>query len=138
MKLRILFSAMALLSVASFGCSVSLPHPYPARGQSMAQMMQDRSECDAWAQRETGFDPAKSATVGAAIGALLGAAGGAGVGAIGGAIGGNTGKGAGIGAAVGAVTGAVGGGIYKYSKDEQGYIQAWSACMTAKGYVLGK
>jgi YMGG-like Gly-zipper len=99
------------------------PVIYPAKGQSDAQQQQDKSECYAWATKQTGYDPvqvlqqqqaqqtAQTQQAQAAPpppqgqvagGAARGAAGGALIGAAAG----DAGKGAAIGASVGAVSGA--------------------------------
>jgi phage tail tape-measure protein len=136
---RVLIGAV-LVAFALDGCASAPPrssvHVYPAKGQSAAKQSRDTTECQNWAKQETGHDPAldtaKGAGVGAAIGALAGAAGGAAIGAATG----NAGQGAAIGAAAGGVTGAVGGGAYNYSKTRDGYDQAFSACMTGRGYSV--
>ena len=131
----------ALLAALAAGCASGPPKPdayaYPAKGQSAEQQTRDTSECQAWAQQQTGYDPAtetaKGAGVGAVIGAAIGAAGGAAVGAI-------TGTGAGTGAAVGAVVGGIGGGVgggaTQYAKTKDGYDRAFGACMSARGYSV--
>jgi YMGG-like Gly-zipper len=101
----------------------SAPVIYPAKGQSDAQQQQDKSECYAWATKQTGYDPvqvlqqqqaqqtAQTQQAQAAPpppqgqvagGAARGAAGGALIGAAAG----DAGKGAAIGATVGAVSGS--------------------------------
>jgi hypothetical protein len=57
----------------------------------------------------------------------LGAATGAAVG--------SAGTGAAIGAAAGGLGGAAYGGTSQYSKGQAGYDQAFSACMSGKGYT---
>jgi phage tail tape-measure protein len=133
--LVVLLSFVALVS----GCaSMSQPtvYAYPAKGQSAEQASRDRAECEAWAKQQTGFDPAADTAKGAGIGALIGAAAGAATGAAVGAATGSPGKGAAIGAAAGGIGGAVLGGGYKYSKSKEGFNQAYSACMTARGYQV--
>ena len=47
---------------------VSLPQAlfvYPREGQTQSEMVADRSECNEWAIDQTGYDPARSNTVGA-------------------------------------------------------------------------
>lgn len=105
------------------------------------QQGRDTEECKAWAYQQTGFeggtDAAKGAVVGGAIGALGAAAAGAAIGAISGGK-----KAAGKGAAIGAVAGGVGGaaigGTYNYSKNKEGYEQAFAACMKGRGYAVGR
>ena len=111
---------------------------FPAQNQTKEQQLADEQACYAWANQQTGIDPAKvkanpdsaaraagakmdSAATGAAVGgAARGAAGGAAIGAI-------TGD-AGEGAAVGAVVGAVGGRRAKKQAvrqaEQQGAAQA--------------
>lgn len=112
---------------------------YPAKGQSPEQQARDSNDCQFWAKQQTGYDPgldtAKAAGVGLAVGALTGAAAGAAIGAA-------SGRGAGSGAAVGAVVGGVGGTAvgagYGYTKNRDGYNQAYSACMQGRGYTVGR
>jgi len=137
------------------------PYVYPARGQSQQQQEFDRGQCYSWAVQQTGFDPANPRVAtgpppmpGAPQGGLLrGGAGGAAMGAIGGAIGGNAGEGAAIGAAVGGLFGAIRRARWaeeqrqeqmNYASQQQNamaqgranYNQAFSACMTGRGYSV--
>jgi hypothetical protein len=101
-------------------------YAYPAKGQTPQQQAQDTSECQAWAKQQTGWDPAtstaKSAGVGLASGALTGAALGS--------------AGAGTGAATGAAVGSAAyGGTSQYGKGQEGYDQAFGACMSGRGYT---
>ena len=118
------------LSLAAFSpsyaqSSSSKPVIYPSKGQTAALQETDTAACNAWAQKQTGFDPVaqlkaqqdhaadaqnrtealqeKRATVGGE--AIGGAARGAIAGVAIGAIAGDAGKGAAIGATVGAVNG---------------------------------
>jgi len=142
---RIVSGVTALILAASVsGCATSSSPPapsvytYPAQGQSSQQQAQDTSECQTWAQQQTGYSPgtdaAKGAGIGLAVGALGGAAGGA---AIGAAVG-SAGTGAAIGAAAGGIGGAAYGGTSQYGKGQGAYDQAFSACMTGRGYSTGK
>lgn len=133
--LIVLISFGALAS----GCATT-PQPsvyaYPQKGQTAEQAARDQMECQAWAQQQTGFNPAadtaKGAGIGAAIGALTGAAAGAAIGAATG----SPGKGAAIGAAAGGIGGAgVGGGV-GYTKNKEGYDRAYGACMSSRGYAV--
>jgi uncharacterized membrane protein len=68
--------------------------------------------------------------------ALIGAVAGAAIGAAGGAIA-DGGKGAGKGAAIGGVVGAGAGSLYglnENKKHDEGYREAYAACMRARGY----
>lgn len=133
--------AWGLLAILVTGCASSQPKPdvyvYPTKGQDAEQQARDTSECQTWAQQQSGYDPAtetaKGAGFGALLGAAIGAAGGAAVGAI-------TGTGAGTGAAVGAVVGGIGGGVSggatQYARSRDGYDRAYSACMSARGYSV--
>ena len=92
---------------------------YPNTGQSQEQQGEDRYECNNWAVRQAGFDPATAYRAQGQVPrppssyysgqgeVLRGAARGAAIGAIGGAIGGNAGKGAKIGTATGALIGGM-------------------------------
>ena len=53
-----------------------------------------------------------------------------------GAAAGSPGTGAAIGAAAGGIGGAAVGGGVAYTKNQDGYDKAYSACMTARGYVV--
>ena len=118
-------------------------------------MAQDRSECEAWAQKETGFDPSAPVVMpkeepqrllnGKRIeGAPAGAARGAVTGAIGGPLG------AGVGAAVGAGAGAHR-SEQEYRKDQAQKVEAAreevqakvdryhavvAACLEGRGYSV--
>ncbi len=113
----------AVASAQTPTAAPAAPVIYPAKGQSDAQQQQDKSECYAWATKQTGYDPvqvlqqqqaqqtAQTQQAQAAPpppqgqvagGAARGAAGGALIGAAAG----DAGKGAAIGASVGAVSGS--------------------------------
>jgi len=122
------------------GCASSEPpkanvYAYPAKGQTPQQQAQDTSECQAWAKQQTGWDPATSTAKGAGVGLAVGALTGAALGAATGAAVGSAGTGAAIGAAAGGVGGAAYGGTSQYGKGQDGYDQAFGACMSAKGYT---
>ena len=111
-----------VFAAALSGCASAPATPnvfaYPAQGQTPQQQAKDTSECQAWAQQQTGWDPATSTAkgvgVGLAIGALTGAA---------------------IGAAAGGIGGAAYGGTSQYGKGQAGYDQAFGACMSGRGYT---
>jgi hypothetical protein len=139
--------------------------PYPAKGQTKEQQLQDEQECYAWAQGQTGIDPARvkanpdsaakaaaakmdSAATGAAVvGAAKGAAAGAVISAAGG---GDAGHGAGAGAAAGAIAGrrakkqataqaaAQGAKANQAKVDEMiaTFKKAFTPCLTGKGYTI--
>jgi Glycine zipper len=108
------------------------PVIYPAKGQSDAQQQQDKSECYAWATKQTGYDPVQvlqqqqaqqtaqtqQAQAAAAPPPQGQVAGGAARGAAGGALIGAAAGDAGKGAAIGATVGAVSGGAKKRRQAE--------------------
>lgn len=133
-------------------CQAEQPIFYPAHGQTFEQEQADRAQCNAWATRATGIDPAalamsppppptdSSGTVakttlgGAAVGSIIG-----------GIAGGNWGEGAGIGAVLGVL-----GGVRKSRQEQQQatqeadaqrqqtldtYYRAVTACMKGRGYT---
>src|SRR5262245_42537593 len=151
--------AMVVAAIPSL--AAAQPYVYPARGQSPQQQEFDRGQCYSWAVQQTGFDPANPRVAtgpapmpGAPQGGLFrGAAGGAAMGAIGGAIGGDAGQGAAIGAAVGGLFGAIRRARWAEEQQQQqtnyaaqqqnamaqgraNYNQAFSACMTGRGYSV--
>lgn len=135
---------IALIVLAGFaalvsGCaSASQPavYAYPKKGQTAEQQSRDRTECEAWAKQQTGFDPAMDTAKGAGLGALIGAAAGAATGAAVGAATGSAGTGAAIGAAAGGIGGAAVGGGLGYTKNKEGFNKAYSACMSSRGYEV--
>ena len=134
--------AVALAAVVS-GCASSEPpkpnvYAYPARGQTPQQQAQDTSECETWAQQQSGYSPTSDTAKGVGIGAAVGALGGAALGAAVGAAAGSPGTGAAIGAAAGGVGGATYGGVSQHGKGQSGYDQAFTACMTGRGYTTNK
>jgi len=141
---RIVSGVTAVVFAAALaGCASSAPpapsvYVYPAKGQTPQQQAQDTGECQTWAQQQSGWDPATNTAKGAGIGAVVGALGGAAAGAAIGAATGNAGTGAAIGAAAGGIGGAAYGGTSQYGKGQDGYNQAYSACMTGRGYTTGK
>lgn len=127
--------------IAVTGCATTQTHPryyaYPQRGQTQEQVNRDRSECQAWATQQTGYDSGAGETArSAGAGAVLGALGGAAVGVVGGAVIGSPGMGAAVGAATGAVGGALSAGGTAYGKSREGFDRAYAACMTGRGYVV--
>jgi hypothetical protein len=139
-------------------------YAFPAKGQTPEQQKQDESACYAWAQEQSGIDPAAvkanpdsakkaagakadSATAGAGVkGAAAGAAGGAVVGAIAG----DAGTGAGVGAVAGVAKGRRAKKQAKKQAEQQAVQQAnaqaagtldtfkkaFSACIEGKGYSV--
>jgi len=142
----------ALASAPAFAQQVI----YPAKGQSAAKQQKDETECNAWAKKQTGYDPAQATPYAVAPppqhegerarGAARGAAGGAIIGAI-------AGGAAGPGAAIGAVAGTMVGGARQRRKQEeyekgasqhdqaaaqqkQQYQRAYGACFESRGYTV--
>ena len=120
--------------------AASGPFVYPQKGQSQAQMDQDRAACDSWARQQTGIDPNAPAASGRRGGKTLGgAAKGAAAGAAVGAIAGDAGKGAGAGAVVGGLAGRRRGKQEQQaaaSEQQSTYTRAFSACMEGRGYTV--
>ncbi|MBP0591505.1 hypothetical protein J8I87_17595 [Paraburkholderia sp. LEh10] len=130
------------------------PVAYPAKGQSAQKQQQDESSCASWAKSKTGVDPAAVAATppppsGPAVGGgerVGGAARGAAGGAVIGAIAGDAGKGA----AIGAAAGTMGGGMRARQNQRNAqasaetqkqnamgaFNQAYSACMSGRGYTM--
>jgi hypothetical protein len=127
-----------LVVVASLGAAQAQQqvYVYPQKGQSTEQQQKDTTECQQWAQGQTGSTAQTAPQGGQRVrGAARGAAAGAAVGAIAGD--------AGKGAAIGATTGAVGGGMRKRQEKRaaqaaQGdaYSRAFGACMEGRGYSV--
>ncbi len=143
MKRVIAGLVLVVFGMVVTGCaSTSQPsvsvYPYPKKGQSAEQVSRDDSECKAWAQRQTGYDPGTDTMKGVGLGALIGAVGGAAAGAAIGAATGHAGTGAAIGAAAGGIGGAGIGGTYAYSKSKDGYEKAYTACMSARDYEIAR
>jgi len=134
---------------------------FPNKGQSNAQLEQDKFACYQWAKEQSGFDPMAAptattpppATEAPQGGVVKGAAKGALVGVAVGAIAGDAGKGA----AIGAAAGGLGGGMRKrsqeasqeqsqqnwandqaqqYAANRDKYNRAYSACLEGKGYTV--
>ena len=130
---------------------------FPAKGQSDAQMEQDKYNCYQWAVKNTGYNPANPPQVGTTtvIAEPYRPAGNVARGAVrGAAIGGISGGDAGKGAAVGAIGGGVFGGMRHQRQVESqrqhaaaqqsaqssamrnDYNRAYSACLEGKGYTV--
>ena len=133
--MTVIVFAAALSGCASAPATPSI-YAYPAQGQTPQQQAKDTSECQAWAGQQTGWDPATGTAKGAGVGLAIGALTGAALGAAAGAAVGSAGTGAAIGAAAGGIGGAAVGGGVAYTKNKDGYDRAYSACMTARGYVV--
>ena len=133
--LTVLCTSAALMGLLPATAQDTGVYAYPNAGQPVDQQDRDRWECQQWAIRETGFDPATAAPLPAApyppppqqrqrqansgplgignggffegSGAIGDAATGAALGAAGGAIAGNAGEGAAIGAVASTLFGAL-------------------------------
>ena len=129
---------VTVFGIAVTGCATTQPgvYAYPQQGQTVEQLTRDQNECQVWAKQQSGFDPGTETAKGAGLGAVIGALGGAAAGAAIGAATGSAGTGAAIGAAAGGIGGVAVGGGYAYTKNKDGYDRAYSACMTARGYVV--
>lgn len=154
---------MVLVGVLMLSLAVTIPAfageliIFPAKGQSAERMEKDKTNCQAWAKKETGVDPLvlaqksieqapPSGPQGERVrGVARGAAGGAVIGAVAGD--------AGKGAAIGATAGVMAGGARQRGKAraEQGakqqqkaqtkqaldkYNRAYAACLEGKGYTV--
>lgn len=152
--------ALLLVALVVAGAAqAEKPIIYPAKGQTPQQQEKDEGECQVWAQKNTGVDPAALAATPVqapggqaaygghyrARGAARGALGGAAIGAAAGD--------AGAGAAAGAIAGTMLGGRRSrmaqaesaqraqaaQSQREQQintYYRALSACMVGRGYTV--
>ena len=127
---------------------------YPTKGQSESEQSAAESECYSSAQQKTGVNPMAPPTTAVAApvqqgGLFRGGAGGAAAGAAIGAVAGNAGEGAAIGAVAGGLFGvhrqrvanvqaqqrAQAYTAAQYQSAMNNFRTAFSACMTAKGYV---
>lgn len=148
-----LWMGSALLGlVASFPAHAQKPSVYPAKGQATEQQSADDQQCLAWAQQDTGIDPAAVAAAPApATGPqgerLRGAARGAVGGAVIGEIGDNDpGRGAAVGATAGVLVGGARSRRNQAAQAQQAqaakaqaidsYYRAYGACMQGRGYTV--
>jgi hypothetical protein len=141
-----------VLALASAPVAAQKPAAYPAKGQSAELKSQDDAACAAWAQQDTGIDPAKvaaspppaSAPQGERLaGAVRGAAAGAVVGEI---ANDDASDGAKVGAAAGVLAGGHRARRNQAARTQQAqqaqaasvgtYWKAWGACMAGKGYSV--
>lgn len=139
MRRLVVWMLLIAFGMVVSGCAtMSEPtvYAYPKKGQTAEQQSKDRTECEAWAKQQTGFDPAVDTAKGAGLGALIGAVGGAATGAAVGAAVGSPGKGAAVGAAAGGLGGAAVGGGLGYTKSKEGFNKAYGACMSAREYEV--
>lgn len=150
-----IIAASALLAALPLATARQGPIAYPAKGQSQARQDKDDGECHVWAKNKTGIDPAVAASsppsqeTGPAVGGgerMRGAARGALGGAAIGAIAGDTGKGAGVGAVAGTMAGGHRARQNQAARNQSAqqaqagqldsYYQAYSACMSGRGYTM--
>ena len=136
---------LVVLALVAAGPAAAQDGPaiYPAKGQSAAKQEKDRTECDRWAVKQTGFDPATAPPPAEKKGGVLrGALAGAAVGGIAGSLGGEAGGGAAVGGALGAAAGGI-----RQSKQNSAnrqaaqasydaYQRAFAACLTGRGYTV--
>lgn len=142
--------ALVALPLAAFA---QKPSAYPAQNQSAEQQGADDAQCLAWANQNTGIDPAAVASTpppsagphGERLrGAARGAAGGAVIGEV---VDGDSSRGAGVGAAAGVLAGGARARHNQAAQAQQAkstqqqqmqsYYNAYSACMQGRGYTLG-
>ena len=143
-----------LLGGAAAAAFAQAPIAYPAKGQSAQQKQKDDAECQAWAKKDTGIDPAAASApapqqsgpaVGGgerAKGAVRGAVGGAAIGAIAG----DAGTGAGVGAVAGTMAGGARARQKQANQNQQAqqqrqqalntFYRAYGACMEGRGYTI--
>jgi hypothetical protein len=145
----------ALLAACACAAQAQRPLAYPSQGQGQERQDRDDGQCQVWARKQTGVDPAALAAnpppqeTGPAVGggervrgALRGALGGAAIGAIGGDAGGGAAVGAGVGTIAGghrarqnqANRNAASSGAQRAALDE--YNRAWNTCMRGRGYTV--
>jgi Glycine-zipper domain len=155
---------MLVLSFAVFAPTKTVAQDlfiYPTKGQSPAQQENDKSECRAWATRQSGFDPYQQPMASTPPpmqqrprgGLLRGGARGAALGAVGGAITGDAGKGAAAGAAMGGMVGLMRRNDQRrdeqyahqqwaqqnaaqYEQNRSTWMRALNACLTGRGYTV--
>lgn len=147
--LMLVASAMASVPVSAWA---QKPSVYPAENQSAQQQSSDDAQCLAWAQQDTGINPAAVASTPPpptgpqgerARGALRGAAAGAVIGEI---VDDDAGKGAAIGGTAGVLAGGHRARKNKAAQAQQAqaaqgqaidtYYRAYGACMQGRGYSL--
>lgn len=128
------------------------PSAYPAKGQNPEQQGKDESACLAWAQQDSGIDPAAIAATppqptgpqGERLrGAARGAVGGAVIGEI---VDDDAGKGAAVGATAGVLVGGRRSRQRQAAQAQQAqatqaqsmdtYYRAYGACMQGRGYTV--
>lgn len=134
---------------------------YPQKGQTAQQQEKDKYECNAWAVKQTGFNPMDAPTATAPApqqqapqgGLLKGGFRGALLGTAVGAIAGDTGKGAAIGAAAGGLIGGMrrrdqqaqadqaqqswaNQQAASYEQRRGNWTRAYTACLQGRGYTV--
>lgn len=154
MDARVLTAAVLIAALATLPAFAQKPVTYPAKGQSAQQKQKDDRECQAWAKKDTGIDPAVASApapqqTGPATGGgerVRGAARGAVGGAAIGAIAGDAGTGAGVGAVAGTMAGGARARKNQAAQNEQAqqqqqqamstFYRAYGACMEGRGYTI--
>ncbi len=150
-KLTLIMIATAALAMP-IASHAQKPVVYPAKGQSSQQQGTDDAQCLAWANQNTGIEPAAVAATpppqtgpqGERLrGAVRGAAGGAVIGEI---ANDDAGKGAGVGAAAGVLAGGARSRRNQAAQAQQAqaaksqeidtYDRAYGACMQGRGYTV--
>lgn len=131
------FALLLIVILCSSCATASARVPaYPAQGQSPEKIMQDKSECDTWAEQTTGRNTAGGAGTGAVVGGVIGATAGAVLGLVLGSFVGRAGEWAAQGAAVGATAGGLSGAAQGASSSEMTYVDAYKVCMLGRGYSV--
>lgn len=152
MKLLISTGISVLFLLSAFGTASAKPVIYPAKGQTAEQQSKDESECNTWAQQQTGTGSASSTqptqqSTKKDRSRLKGAAKGAAAGAIIGEVADDeAGKGAAIGAGVGVIAAGRKARKAKEAETQQAQAQqtqqtdafnrALAACMEGRGYTV--
>lgn len=118
---------------------------YPQKGQSSAQMDQDKYQCYEWARNQTGIDPVRGSPAPAQTQSTVGSGivGGALTGLVIGNVAGGSGS---KGAATGALLGGLSSGArdnrrrsasqQSASRSQQSYNRAYAACLEGRGYTV--
>lgn len=144
-------TGLSMLILAAPGWAQK-PSVYPAKGQSASLQQADDAQCLAWAQKDTGIDPALVAATPAPAtapqgerlrGAARGAVGGAIIGEI---VDGDSSKGAGVGATAGVLAGGArsrrnqAAQVQEAEASKAGaldtYYRGYGACMQGRGYTV--
>ena len=149
---NLLMVSALLALVASVPAHAQKPSVYPAKGQSAEQQSADDAQCLAWAQQDTGIDPAAVAAAPVPAtgpqgerlrGAARGAVGGAVIGEV---VDNEAGRGAAVGATAGVLVGGARSRRNQAAQAQQAqaaktqaidtYYRAYGACMQGRGYTV--